>query len=98
MDKNILKNRLIKLLNEFIEENEVELNENLIIDEKTRLIGTSSIFDSMELVQFIVEVESILEEDFNFEIELTSEKAMSRRNSPFISLNSLTDYITNESK
>ena len=51
----------------------------------------------MELVQFIVEVENLLDEEFEIEIELTSEKAMSRRNSPFISINTLVEYIVDES-
>ena len=51
----------------------------------------------MELVQFIVEIENLLEDEFDIEIELTSEKAMSRRNSPFISVNTLVNYILDES-
>ena len=92
-----IKSSLIKLLNQFVNENEIELDMDVVLDENIRLIGTSSIFDSMELVQFIVEVESLLDEEFELEIELTSEKAMSRRNSPFISINTLTEYIVDES-
>ena len=92
-----IKSSLIKLLNQFVNENEIELEMDVVLDENIRLIGTSSIFDSMELVQFIVEVESLLDEEFELEIELTSEKAMSRRNSPFISINTLTEYIVDES-
>jgi len=89
-----LKSNLINLLNDFIQENEIEIN--CEIDENTRLIGSSSIFDSLELVQFIVEVEQFLDEDYDIEIQLASEKAMSRRNSPFISLKSMYDFILEE--
>ena len=89
-----LKIKLISLLNDFILENEIEIN--CEIDDTTRLIGSSSIFDSMELVQFIVEVEQFLDEDYGFEIQLASEKAMSRRNSPFISVKSMYDFILEE--
>jgi len=92
-----IKIRLLKLLNDFVHENEIELYKDVVLDENIRLIGTSSVFDSMELVQFIVEVESLLDEEFEIEIELTSDKAMSRRNSPFISINTLTEYIVDES-
>jgi hypothetical protein len=95
--KEKIKESLLKLLVQFVEENEIELNGEINLNENIRLIGTSSIFDSMELVQFIVEVESLLDDEFEFEIELTSEKAMSRRNSPFISINTLVEYIVNES-
>ena len=92
-----IKIRLLKLLNDFVHENEIELYKDVVLDENIRLIGTSSVFDSMELVQFIVEVESLLDEEFEIEIELTSDKAMSRRNSPFISINTLTEDIVDES-
>jgi len=96
MEKKI-KIRLLKLLYEFIDENEINLEKDVVLDENVRLIGTSSVFDSMELVQFIVDVESLLDDEFDIEIELTSEKAMSRRNSPFISINSLSKFIVDES-
>ena len=95
--KEKIKSSLVKLLNQFVNENEIELDTDVVLDENIRLIGTFSVFDSMELVQFIVEVEGLLDEEFEIEIELTSEKAMSRRNSPFISINTLTEYIVNES-
>ena len=95
--KEKIKSSLVKLLNQFVNENEIELDTDVVLDENIRLIGTTSFFDSMELVQFIVEVESLLDEEFEIEIELTSEKAMSRRNSPFISISTLTEYIVDES-
>ena len=96
MEKKI-KIKLLKLLKDFIDENEIDLDKDIVLDENIRLIGTSSLFDSMELVQFIVDVESLLDDEFDIEIELTSEKAMSRRNSPFISINTLTKFIVDES-
>jgi len=95
--KEKIRERLIKLLVQFVEENEIELDKDVSLEDNTRLIGTSSVFDSMELVQFIVEVESLLDDEFEIELELTSEKAMSRRNSPFISINTLVEYIIDES-
>lgn len=95
--KEKIKSSLVKLLNDFANEIELDTDTDVVLDENTRLIGASSVFDSMELVQFIVEVESLLDEEFEIEIELTSEKAMSRRNSPFISIYTLTEYILDES-
>ena len=94
MDNLKLKKGLCELLKEFIKENEIDLSEE--VDFNTRLIGASSIFDSMELVQFIVEVESYIDDEFSLEIQLTSDKAMSRRNSPFISVDTLYNYIIDE--
>ena len=59
----------------------------------TKLIGSNSIFDSIELVSFIVETEQFLEDNYDIQVQLASESAMSRRRSPFISLNSLKEYI-----
>jgi acyl carrier protein len=95
MTKEILEAKLTERLNNFIEENEIDIS-NVEIDKSTRLIGTNSVFDSMELVQFIVEIETLLEDEFNLEIELTSDKAMSQRNSPFKDINSLCNFIYSE--
>jgi hypothetical protein len=85
------QDELVNLLKQFVIDNGIE--HSLNITEDTRLIGSNSIFDSMELVQFIVEVESFLQEKLNIEIQLANEKAMSKRNSPFISIKSLNIYI-----
>ena len=95
--ENKIKKSLLNLLNQFIDENGINVDKSIVLDESARLIGTSSIFDSMELVQFIVEVENTLDDEFEIEIELTSDKAMSRRSSPFISINTLVKYIVDES-
>ncbi|NJO91917.1 MAG: hypothetical protein HC831_25325 [Chloroflexia bacterium] len=46
----------------------------------------------MGLVNLIVDIEGLLA-DNDIEVTLTSEKAMSQRNSPFRTVESLTDYI-----
>ena len=91
MEKSVLEKSLLLKIEEFIDENEIKLEKE--IDADTRLIGSSSIFDSIELVTFIVDVEQHLDEKFNMQIQLASDRAMSRRTSPFISIRTLTDYI-----
>ena len=91
MNKLELEKSLLSTLNEFIKENEIETDE--IVDVNTRLIGSSSILDSIELVTFIVEAEEFLDEKYDVHIQLASERAMSKRTSPFISIRTLTDYI-----
>tara|TARA_A100000164_G_C21565711_1_gene611611 strand:- start:191 stop:484 length:294 start_codon:yes stop_codon:yes gene_type:complete len=94
MDYSILENKLLELLKSFILENEIEISSD--ISSNTRLIGSSSIFDSIELVTFIVEVEQFLQESFDIEVQLTSENAMSRRTSPFLSVAAMSRYIIEE--
>lgn len=62
------------------------------INEQTNLIGRDAIVDSMGLVTIIVDLESNFL-DKGYEVSLTSEKAMSKKISPFRSVNALSNYI-----
>ena len=53
--------------------------------------------NSTSIAKQIKTFQSNTDEEFEIEIELTSEKSMSRRNSPFISINTLVEYIVDES-
>ncbi|MDE6886341.1 MAG: hypothetical protein K2P17_04840 [Helicobacteraceae bacterium] len=55
--------------------------------------GVDGILDSLALVSFIADLESLINEEFNKEIILANEKAMSERNSPFRNINTLNSYI-----
>ena len=56
------------------------------------LFGGSAL-DSMGLVRFIVMVEERIEDEMDVSLTLASEKAMSRKRSPFRTLQSLADFI-----
>ena len=43
--KEKIKTRLVKLLDQFVKENEIELDKNVVLDENIRLIGTTSVFE-----------------------------------------------------
>jgi len=62
------------------------------INEQTSLIGKDAIVDSMGLVTIIIDLESNFL-DKGYEVSLTSEKAMSKKISPFRSVNALSNYI-----
>ena len=95
MKKKELDNFLLKTLREFAINEDIETPVELNL--KTRLIGSKALFDSMDLVSFIVEVEENLNEKFNVNLELANESAMSRRSSPFKSIESLSSYIIESS-
>lgn len=63
----------------------------------TPLIGGNKIMDSMGLVNVIVDIETAFL-DKDIEISLTSESAMSGRISPFRTIGSLCNFITNQLK
>ena len=56
------------------------------------LYGPGGALDSMALVQFIIEIEAALEEKFGVTVTLASERAMSQRHSPFLTVGSLAAY------
>ena len=60
----------------------------------TRLAGKSALLDSLQLVSFIVDVESEVNAAFGSGIALADEKAMSREKSPFRSVETLVEYVT----
>jgi hypothetical protein len=61
--------------------------------ENPRIFGDGAPLDSLGLVNFLADLEYRLAEEFDREIVLASERAMSRSRSPFRDTAALTDYI-----
>ncbi len=76
-----------------------ELNEELEnpnlekITPQTKIFGGNGALDSLALVSFITDIEEHISNEFNQEIVLADEKAMSAKTSPFRNVESLTAYI-----
>ena len=76
-----------------------ELNDTLPEDQQfevskdTVLFGNDSKIDSLSLVSVIVDLEGVFSSDYNFDISLTDDRAMTREVSPFDNVTSLVDYI-----
>lgn len=88
MEKNKINKILIETVNEYYESQDI----SEIANDNTVLFGKDSVLDSMGLVNVIVDIESkCLDEDI--EISLMSEKAMSRRQSPFRTISTLAEFI-----
>ncbi len=60
----------------------------------TRLIGEGGRLDSIGLVDLILSVEQGINEAGGGALTIADEKAFSQAQSPFLSLGSLTDYVT----
>ena len=79
----------------------LELNEELKndalkdISKDTKIFGGKGVLDSLALVSFITDLEERISEEFDNDIILADEKAMSQRTSPFRNVLSLTNYIEN---
>jgi acyl carrier protein len=77
----------------------IELNEELEGNQldsptkDTKLYGGDGVLDSMALVSFIMDLEEKISDEFDEDIVLADEKALSQRTSPFRNVKSLTIYI-----
>ena len=65
----------------------------LSISLETVLFGEGGKLNSLDLVNLIVELEQRLEEQFDTVFTLADERAMSERNSPFRSVQSLIEFV-----
>ena len=61
--------------------------------ENARIFGGEAAMDSLGLVNFLADLEYRLTEKFGRELVLASERAMSRKKSPFRDVAALTAYI-----
>tara|TARA_B100001564_G_scaffold340438_1_gene334110 strand:+ start:177 stop:467 length:291 start_codon:yes stop_codon:yes gene_type:complete len=90
MNKNI-ENIVIEVINDLNDELEKdELNNPTT---HTKLYGGNGVLDSMGLVILITDLEERISKEFDKEIVLADEKAMSQRTSPFRNIGTLVKYI-----
>ena len=79
-----------------------DLNEELDYDslknatESTEIYGGDDGIDSLSLVRLVTDVETKVNEKFDSNVLLASEKAMSMRNSPYRSVSNLADFALSE--
>jgi acyl carrier protein len=85
--KEIVINVLTNIVNEKPDLRDVEISES------TKLLSEGSFIDSLTLVSFIVDLETSLADEFNIDISLSDDRAMSREKSPYENISALVDYI-----
>jgi len=85
-----IQNIIFEILKEIHEESEIAELENPTID--TRLFGANGVLDSLGLVNLITGVEQRISDEFEKDIILADERAMSRFHSPFRTITSLSEY------
>lgn len=91
----ILKEQLIPVIYQAIDEVNAVLPPEQQLEKSihTVLFGQSGKLDSLGLVNLIVTTEQKVQENFGIAITLADEKAMSQKNSPFRTVESLAEYI-----
>jgi acyl carrier protein len=65
-----------------------------MLNEDLELLGPGSPLDSIGLVTLIVDVEERVADECNANVTLASESAMSRRQSPFRTVGTFADYVS----
>lgn len=89
-----MKDKIIKIIiaaaNELNDEEEISLSEELSVS--TRLFGENGVLDSMGLVSLVVAVEQAIDEELDASISLADEKALSQKNSPYRTIETLAEY------
>ena len=89
----------MKTINQIILEQVESFNENLDtpVDtskgDDTVLFGAGGVLDSVDFVGLVLDIEQAIEDECNKHVALTSERAMSQRNSPFRTVGTLAAYI-----
>lgn len=89
-----MKDKIIEIIvaaaNELNDEEEISLAEELT--PSTRLFGENGVLDSMGLVSLVVAVEQAIDEELNASVSLADEKALSQKNSPYQTIETLAEY------
>lgn len=92
MDEN---EQILQTIFSAIDELNPQLDAEQILEKslKTPLFGKSGKLDSLGLVTLCVTVEQKIEEDFGIAITIADERAMSQEKSPFLTVETLADYV-----
>lgn len=87
------KNEIIEIIFKSVEEVNQQHDTEILKDLNAKLFGKESNLDSLGLVNLIVLLEENINNEFDVSISIADEKAMSQKNSPFQSLDTLAQYI-----
>lgn len=95
-----MKDKIFSIVKEAVENLNEELDYDSLknISDETVLFGGEDGIDSLSLVMLVTEVEGEVNDTFDANVVLASEKAMSMRNSPYNSVGAFVDFIQDELK
>ena len=91
IDKELINNLILKVVKEI--GHEKNINHLINARSETELYGRNGYLDSLMLVRLIVDIEEHISSEFEREIVIADERAMSKKTSPFKSIATLTDYV-----
>lgn len=88
------KSEITKVIYDSIEEINQLNGTKIVKDPNTKLFGRECELDSLGLVNLIVSIEENINNEYNASITIADEKAMSQKHSPFRTVDTLADYVT----
>ena len=91
MDKESIVKLIFKAIDELNDGTDMRFETN--DDANTVLFGENSILDSLSLVSLIASVEASVEDEVGIVVSLADERALSQKDNPFQTINSLADYV-----
>ena len=87
--KEKIKSLVIESLNELKEMNGLDFE----LTDETILLGEDSVMDSFDFVSFVSILEEKVADELGKSISIVSEKAFSKKYSPFKTVDRITDYV-----
>lgn len=88
-----MKNKIKVLIKSAIDEMK-ELNGlDFELNEETVLLGENAVMDSFDFVSFVATLEEKIADEFDKSVTLVSEKAFSKKYSPFKTMDRIADYV-----
>jgi len=96
--ENVVRDEIVKIICDALTELNEELDYDSLknADESTEIYGGDEGIDSLSLVRLVTDVEMKVNDKFDSNASLASEKAMSMRNSPYRNVSNLADFALGE--
>jgi hypothetical protein len=93
-----VRESLLDCIKQGIEEINITREQKIPIEEldSIRIYGEGGVFDSMQLVNFLMVVEEKMSDQMGLAMTIVSEKAISRKVSPFSTVSALLEYLVEE--
>ncbi len=87
--------RIIKAVYSAVDELNAKLPKGVQVEKSPDavLYGKSGKLESLDFVTFIMEVEEKIRDEFGVDVMVTDENLLSKENSPFSTLGTLTEYL-----
>ncbi len=87
--------RIVRAVYRAVDELNKQLPKGVHVEKSldAELYGKTGKLESIDVVNFIMEVEDQIREEFGVSVTIADDRAMSQQNSPFLTLGTLSEYL-----